>query len=398
MKHTFYLHSTKPQLSAFNIPMMKTNQILFALFAIFIITLLSACGSSSTPEDPMAQLSALKDQRASLESQIQSLEADLEAQGILERKLRFVSLAEMKPVSFKHFIDLQGQVDADESVAATSKMPGVLKRIHIRNGDQVKRGQLLAELDDAVMRSSLAELDGQLAVATDLYLRQQSLWEQSIGSEVQYIQAKNNKESLERSISTLKENLSMTRILAPTSGVIDLVLLKQGQAISPGIPLCNIVNLSRLKIVGSVTEAYAAKVKRGDKVQVYFPDMNKEIVTTVTHVSKTINPTNRTFAVECALGAGDFRVNQIAVMKIVDYHNPSAITVPVNLIQAGEEGDYIMVAEPSEKEGEAVARRVTIRQGQNYNGVVEILSGLKEGDKVIATGFQDVNTNETVLY
>ena len=257
---------------------------------------------------------------------------------------------------------------------------------------------MLAEIEDAVILKNLAELEGSLVVATDLYERQKALWDQNIGSEVQYIQAKNNKESLERSMATLKENWAMTKIYAPTSGTVDMVMLKQGQAISPGIPLCNILNLSDLKIVGAVTEAYAAKVKQGDVVKVYFPDLDKEITTRISYVSKSINNANRTFTVECKLEGGDYRANQIAVMRIVDYQNPKAISIPVNFIQTAEDGDFVLILSKTDKEKQAIVQKATIQQGQNYNGYVEILNGLKEGDMLISTGFQEVNVGETVLY
>jgi RND family efflux transporter MFP subunit len=268
----------------------------------------------------------------------------------------------------------------------------------VKNGDNVRKGQLLAQLEDAVILSSLEELKGQLAVAEDLYNRQKSLWEQNIGSEVQYIQAKNNKESLERSIKTLEQNWANTRIYAATSGTVDNVLLNEGEAISPGMPLCFIINLSKLKIKGEVTEAYASKVTKGDKVQVYFPDSGKETTTTITYVSKSINPVNRTFTVEAALGKGEYRANQIAVMKIIDYQNPKAIVIPVNLIQSSENNDFVLVAEKTGTEQQAVIKRVVVKQGQNYSGYVEILEGLKEGDLIVSTGFQDVNNGETVVY
>ncbi len=364
---------------------------------LVLLFVFAACGKSKT-EDPMAELATLKEQKTALEAQINALEKQMQENGLIEKKLRTVGLTELKITPFMHYIDLQGRVDADESVTATSKIPGALKRVYIDNGDFVKQGQLLAEIEDAVMLKSIAELDGQLVVAVDLYNRQKALWDQNIGSEVQFIQAKNNKESLERSISTMKENWGMTKIYAPTSGTVDMVMLKQGQAISPGMPLCNILNLSKLKIIGAVTEAYAAKVKKGDRVQIYFPDTDKEVSSTISYVSKTINQVNRTFSVECALGQGDYRANQIAVMKIVDYTNPKAISIPVNYIQTAVDGDFVMIAEKTGTGQEALAKKVTIQQGQNYNGYVEILSGLKPGDMVISTGFQDVNNGETVNF
>lgn len=369
----------------------------YKLLPLLAFVLVIACKPAPT-DDPVARLAELKEQKAALETEIATLESQLAASGAIPRKMQTVALTEIKSGPFQHFIDLQGRVDADESVAVTSRMPGTLTRVYVDNGDVVRKGTLMATIDDGVMLKGLAELEGQLKVATDLYERQKALWDQNIGSEVQFIQAKNNKESLERSISTMKENWSMTRIYAPTSGTVDQVVLKVGQAISPGIPLCNIINLEKLKIKGEVTEAYASKVKKGDEVIVYFPDMDKEIRTKITYVSRSINPVNRTFTVEAQLGKGDFTANQIAVMKIVDYSNPKAIAVPVNLIQSGEDGDYVMVADKTGTEQQALIRRVPVKLGRNYNGFVEILEGLKEGDLVVSTGFQDVNPGETVLF
>jgi membrane fusion protein (multidrug efflux system) len=372
-----------------------THKFLLQISGIALTLALFACGGGT--KDPAAELAALKDQKTQLEQQIATLEKQVNAGKPVERKIKTVGLSEITVAPFRHYIDLQGKVDADESVMATSKMPGALKRVLVKNGDNVSRGQLLAEVDDAVMIKSLAELEGQLTTATDVFNRQKSLWDQKIGTEIQYIQAKNAKESIERSIATIKEQWNMTKIYAPQSGTVDMVMLKTGQAIAPGIPLCNILNLSNLKVKGDVTEAYAAKVKKGDRVQVMFPDLNKEITTTITYVSKSINPMTRTFTVECALPGGGYSANQVAVMKIIDYQNANAISIPVNLIQNAQDGDFVMVAEKT-GDKQANAKKVSIKQGQNYNGQVEILSGLKKGDWVISTGFQDVNNGESVIF
>jgi len=372
--------------------MQYKNLFLFTLLISFVW---ASCGGGT--KDPAAQLTALKDQKAQLEAKITALEATINATNPQEKKLRTVGVSTIQPQAFRHYIDLQGKVDADESVTATARMPGALKKVYVKNGDNVRQGQLLAEIDDAVIMRSLAEVEGQLKVAEDVFNRQKSLWDQKIGTEIQYIQAKNGKESLERSIATVKEQLGMTKIYAPTGGTVDLVLLKQGQAIAPGVPLCQILNLNKLKIVGNVTEAYASKVRRGDKVQVFFPDVNKEITSTVTYVSKSINPMTRTFSVECTLpGGNNYSANQVAVMKIVDYQSPNALVVPVNLIQTSEDGDFVLLAE---KNGDktATVKKAVIKQGQNYNGMVEVLSGLKKGDVVISTGFQEVNNGEMVM-
>lgn len=375
---------------------MKNSTLSLTMLTL-VVALLSACGGGQ--KDPATQLAALKDQKAQLEAQIATLEKQVgNANTGTEKKVKTVAITEVKPTVFKHFIDLQGKVDADETVAATSRMPGTLSRVYVKNGDSVRKGQLLAEIDDNVMQKSLAEIEGQLRLAEDIFNRQKGLWDQKIGTEVAYIQAKNGKEGLERSILTMKESLGQAKIYAPTSGVADMVMLKQGQAISPGIPLCTILNLTNLKIKGEVTEAYAAKVSKGDMVQVFFPDLQKEISTRVTYVSKSINPTNRTFTVECALPVkSDYRANMVAVMKIVDYQNANAMVIPVNLIQTAQDGDFVLVAEKS-GDKQATAKKVTVAQGSNYNGMVEIKNGLKKGDFLITTGYQDVNTGEVVNF
>ena len=375
---------------------MKNKSLLQYLSLGLVAALLSACGSKSL--DNAGKLAALKDQKAKIEAEIAALEKEIGAAAPAEKRVKTVGIAEVKTEVFRHYIDLQGKVDAEENVPATAKMPGTLTRVLVKNGDPVKKGQLLAQVDDGVMLKQLAEMENQLKTATDIYNRQKSLWDQKIGTELQFIQARSQKESLENSIATLKENWGQTRIYAPISGTVDLVILKAGQAISPGMPLCNIINLSDLKVVGNVTEAYAAKVRQGDQVSVFFPDLNKEVTTRVKYVSKTINPNTRTFTVECDLPAGpQYRANMVAVMKIIDYQSPNAIVVPVNLIQNAEDGEFVMVAEKT-AENKAVARKVSVKAGNNYNGNVEILSGLKKGDFVISTGFQDVNSGENIAF
>jgi len=373
--------------------MKKTIQFAL-LFAAFFLPF--ACGKQSP--DKQAQLDQLKDQRTQIETQIIALEKELGSAAGTPQRVKIVGLTEVNPTVFRHFIDLQGKIDAEDNVAATAKMPGTLTRIYVKNGDVVKRGQLLAQIDDDIMRRSLSEVELQLKTAEDLYNRQKGLWDQKIGTEIQYIQAKSNKEAMEQRIATTKEQLGQTRIYAPIGGTVDYVVLKIGQAISPGMPLCNILNLSNLKIQGEAPEVYASKVRQGDQVNVYFPDLKKEITTKVKYVSKSINTTNRTFTVECLLPQNaDYRANMIAVMKIVDYQKPNAITVPVNVIQTAEDGDFVLIADKT-GDKQATARKAPIKQGNNYNGEVEILSGLKKGDQVITTGFQEVNNGEKISF
>lgn len=376
---------------------MKNKNLLQLFSLTLVVSLLSACGGGS--KDPAAQLAELKGQKTEIEQKIADLEKQINAGKPAEKRIRTVALSEVQSSVFRHYIDLQGKVDAEDNVPVTVKgMGGNLTKILIKNGDNVRQGQLLAVLDDAVMQKTIAQLESQLKTAEDVYNRQKSLWDQKVGTEIQFIQAKAQKEAVEQNIATVKEQWGQSRIYAPISGTVDMVILKTGQAIAPGMPLCNIVSLSRLKVKGEVTEAYASQVRQGDAVVVFFPDLNKEITTRVTYVSKTINPMTRTFSVECALPAGaDYRANMVAVMKIIDYENKNALVIPVNLVQTAEEGEFVLVAEKA-GDKQAVVKKVNIKQGGNYNGAAEILSGLKKGDFVISTGFQDVNNGETVAF
>jgi membrane fusion protein, multidrug efflux system len=373
---------------------MKFTQIL-ALALMLIVPF--ACGDGGA-KDPATQLATLKTERDALDAKITDLEKQIGAAAGPVKKIKTVALTALKSTTFQHFIDLQGKVTAEDIQQATSKMPGTLERVLVKTGDNVRKGQLLATLDDQVMQKSMAQMETQLRFAEDLYNRQKGLWDQKIGTEIQFIQAKTSKEAVEQQIATMREQMGQTNIYAPLSGTVDMVILKSGQAIAPGMPLCNIINMSNLKISGDVTEAYASKVRQGDQVKVMFPDMNKEITTKVKYVSKSINPMNRTFAVECFLPSGaDYRANQVAVMKIVDYSKANAIVIPVNLIQVAEDGDFVLIVEKT-TENQATVKKVLVKQGQNYNGEVEILSGLKAGDQVISTGFQDVNSGETIAF
>ncbi len=375
------------------------KRLLLAVLPPALLGMFYAC---TQPKNETAELQALREQKAQIEARIAELEKRTGAHPQQKtRPLLNVSLEQVKVQPFRHYIDIQGRVVAEESVPVTAKIPGTLTRILVKNGDYVRKGQLLAQLDDDLLLKNMAELEVQLKTAQDIYERQKSLWEQKIGTEVQFIQARTNKEALEQRMAFLKEQWQQTRIYAPINGTVDVVVLKVGQAISPGIPLCQIVNLGQLKVSGDVPESYAASVRRGLPVQIHFPDLNKEVPSRITYVSPSISATNRTFVVEAALPgqSEQYRANMIAVLKIVDYENPQAIVLPVNLIYQESSGEnYVLTAEKNGEANVATARRTMVNLGRSYNGMVEILGGLKAGDWVITSGVQNLNGGELVSY
>jgi RND family efflux transporter MFP subunit len=238
----------------------------------------------------------------------------------------------------------------------------------------------------------------QLAFATTMYNKQKNLWDQKIGSEVQYLTAKNNKEMLETSVKTLEETVALSRITSPINGTVEEIPLRVGQAVPMTGPAVRVINFNTVKVVAELAEAYASRVNSGDVVKIYFPDIKEEIDAKLSFSSKYINPVNRTFQVEARLNvqANNFKANMIAVVKINDYNAPQAIAIPINSIQKSSDGQFIFLAK--EEKGKKVARKQPITIGLVYNGLAEIKSGLTAGDKVITIGYQDLFDGQSIQY
>ena len=308
-------------------------------------------------------------------------------------KIKTVEIIRMTPQLFNSYIDIQGKVDADENISVNAEMGGTVSKINVHLGDEVSTGQVLAELDSKVIQQGVSELQGALDLVTTLFEKQKNLWDQKIGTEVQFLSAKNQKESLEKKMSTLQQQLEMSKIKTPISGIVDAIDIKLGQATMPGLPAIRVVNMNSLKVKGEIAESYLAKVKTGNDVEIIFPDMLDSVKSKISYVAKVISPLNRTFTVTMNLeGSKEYHPNMIAIVKIIDYSNPKAFVVPVNAIQKAEEGDFIFIAN-----GKTV-KKVRIKAGRIYNGKAEVIDGLKEGDLFIAKGFQDLNEGEEIKF
>ncbi len=370
---------------------MKKN-ILFS----FVIIFFASCGSKTDKGDlatKRAQLDELKKQETVLKAKISTLETQLDiidTSKQKDEKAKFISVTEMVPKIFTHFIEVQARVEGDEDVNLNPEMPGNVTTVLVKAGDHVTKGQVLATLDDRTIRQSMASMKAQLDMASTMYDRQKNLWDQKIGSEVQFIQARTQKDAMEKQYGGLKEQWDMTRIKSPINGTIDQVNIKIGQAVAPGMTAVRVVNLTNLKVKGEIAESYITKVRRGNDVVLFFPDMNKEISGKLDYSGQVVNSLNRTFNVEVHLNSkdGDFRPNQSVVLKIADYNADSSFVVPIGVVQKSSEGEYVYVAE--NMNGKLIAKRKSVTSGLNYSGNAEIRSGLAAGDKVITTGYQSV--------
>jgi len=368
---------------------MKTR-----ILAIFIGFLMVACSNNNK----QAKLDELLKQQDELSLKIEQLQKEVGAEkGIdLNKKVIEVQAIDVKIAPFNHYIEVQGKVDGEENVGVSAQTMGLVSKILVKEGDAVRKDQVLAELDAQVLLQSLQQLKSTQSFVNNLYEKQKSLWDQKIGSEVQYLTAKNNKENTDNGVKTLLEQIEMTKIKSPINGTVEDIPIKIGQAVSPGLPIFRVINFSRAKITAEVSESFSSKVKKGNNVLITLPDFNKEIDAKIDFTSKYINPINRTFLIESIITANDveYRANMYAVVKINDYNSENAITLPVNLVQSDSKGKFVYVV--STENGKTSAKKQIVKTGLNYNGIIEITEGLKAGDKVISTGVEELEDGELI--
>ena len=379
----------------------KPRHIL-GLFLGLSTTLLIACGSQETA-DPANRLKELQAEQARIGAEIQKIQqvlrqkgANPSAAGASNVKTKLVQAMTLEEGPFRTWVEVQGTVDARQSIEVTAESMGVVRNIKVKEGQKVNKGQVLAELDQTVLLQSIEEIKGQLEFAQQLYSKQANLWKQNIGSEVQYLSAKNQKESLERRLATVQSQLDMTRIKAPVSGTVDQVYLKLGQSTAMGMPAVRVVNFDDLRVITDLSESYVSRVREGATVELEFKDINASSEGRIAYVARSISALNRTFRAEVPLNnrSGLYRPNMIVGMKINDYTTSKAIKIPVNLVQNSKEGPFVMIVQ-----GDGLnlkATRVPVKVGRSNGIETEILQGLQSGDRIITTGYNDLNDGQAI--
>ena len=370
---------------------MKTK-----ILIVLILGIVTACGGNKE-----TKLEALRKQRDKINQKIEKLEMAIASSAdsnLNSLNSAFVSIEDIRPQSFNHYIEVQGKLDGDENLAIYPETMGNLLEVYAKAGQRVSAGQVLARINDEAYQEQLKALQSTYNFALETFQKQENLWKQQIGSEIQYLQAKTNKESIESQMAAIKKQIDMTRIKSPISGTIEESLVKVGQSVSPSFPAFRIINFSNLKVTADVAEAYTAKINTGDDVIVYLPDIKQEIKAKITFTSKYINPTNRTFSVEAKLQTrtGQLKANMVAVLKINDYHAPATFVLPVNMIQTDNKGQFVLIAR--QENNQYVARKQFVQTGQIYNGIAEIVGGLETGQKIITGGYLNLNEGQTVRF
>jgi len=370
---------------------MKTK-VLF----LSALSLLMACGGNK-----QTRLETLQKQHDKINRQIENLEQEIASESdsaSIGPVGTFVSVQDVQFQPFNHYIEVMGKLDGDENLAIYPEAMGVVVDVNVKVGQHVSAGQILARVNDAAYQEQLKSLQTTYALAVETFQKQENLWKQQIGSEIQYLQSRTNKESLESQIASLNKQIDMTHIKSPITGDVEESMIKVGQAVSPSMPAFRVVNFSNLKVTADVAEAYTSKINTGDEVIVYLPDIKKEITARVTFCSKYINTTNRTFSVEARLKTvtGNLKANMVAVLKINDYHSPKAVVLPINVIQTDNRGKYVLVAKM--ENNQYIARKQAMQTGQLYNGLAEVSEGLEPGVKVITSGYLNLNEGQIIRF
>lgn len=376
---------------------MKKMLIVSMLFA------LAACSGNQEGKEDIASkkesLAQLSKERDALSQKISVLEAEIgELNGAAGNdKIKLVEVNVLGRSDFAHYIELQGKITTENVYYVTPRgMGGQVKSIFVKQGDAVRKGQLLLKLEDGIIQQNIKQVETQLEFAKNIFSRQENLWEEGIGTEIQFLQAKNNVESMEKQLSLVKEQLSTTQVVAEVAGVVETVNIRVGETFI-GNPMAGItiVNPSALKAMVDVPENYVTKVRKGMPVVIMVPDLNSTFNSQISLVSETINVNSRSFIAESKVpGNAGIKPNQIAVIKILDHASKNTIVVPVETVQTDEKGKYVYVL--SIENGKSIARKKNITIGEFYNELIEVNAGLADGEKLVTKGFQGLYDGQQV--
>lgn len=377
---------------------------------VLISILITSCGGdkNKSVEDIIAtnDLETIRQKKAELDvsaqeiaTQLKQLEKSIKNLDPQE-KIPLITTFSAKEAVFNHFVELQGSVNTKQNLVIYPEYSGVLSRVYVKEGQKVSKGQILAKIDDGGLSQQLSQLKIQSELAKTTFERQERLWNQKIGSEIQFLQAKAAYEGQLEATKQLQQQVGKTVVRAPFSGSIDDVITEQGSVVAPGqTMLFRIVNLNNMYIETDVPERYISDITEGKEVKVNFPVLGKDVDAKVRQAGNFINPANRTFKVEIAISNKDIAIkpNLTAKLRINDYTNKKAILIPQSIISENAEGQqYVYVIAEKNNNQEAIAKKVIIETGRTQGDVIEILKGISNGDEIISEGARNVKDGQTV--
>ncbi len=387
-----------------------SNIIMKKVALLSIPFLLFSCGEKEESVDDVIErgdLQEIRQHKSELSQEQSELTAKIdkldEAITSLDknRRLDLVSTRQVQDTLFKHYAEVQGDVSTDENIIIYPEFNGVLTEILVNEGDEVSRGQTLARIDDGGLRSELAQLETQVALSKTTFERQERLWEQNIGSEMQYLEAKTNYEANQKALEQLNAQVAKTVVKAPFSGTIDDIIADQGEVVSPGqSQLFRLVSLKNMYVEADVPESYLNKISKGTGVKVEISTLDKEFEGEIRQVGNNINPNNRTFKVQVAVPNenGLLKPNQIATIKLNDYPSEDAIIIPENAVQRNAQDQTIVyvLEEISTEDSTGVAVKRIVETGMSYQDNIEVTSGLEPGEELITEGAKNLRDGQEV--
>lgn len=371
---------------------MKPIKRFLTVFALAGLTFACSKDELATKK---AELESLKADLASINTEIKTLEEEISKLdpefAAANKKSILITTAQAQKTEFVHFVEVTGSVLSKKNVSVSAETAGRVIEVPAIEGMRVTKGQVLARIDAESIQRSIDELETNLNLAKTIFEKQERLWNQKIGTEVQYLEAKSRKEGLEKSLAGLKTQLDKSIIRAPFNGTIETVQVRLGELVQPGTPVFQFVGESDLFIEADISESFIGVLAKGDSVEVSFPSINKTIQTKVSAVGSIINPNNRTFKVEVFLPAiSEVKPNMITVLKIQDYKNPASVVVPGHLILSDTRGDYVFTVENGS------AKKKYVKRGMAYKDQTEILEGLTGIEQLVDKGFREVGDDFSV--
>lgn len=363
------------------------------VFCAFVLLLQSCTDEKSNNLE--SKLKDLKTKRDALNEEITDLETKL---GVNEVKNISVEALNLKKEKFVKYVNMQSVVYSDKNSNLSPKMGGIVTKINVEPGSSVSAGQVLLELDNSIQLKKLAEAKNRMEFIETIYNKQKSIWEKKVGSEIEYLKAKNDYESMKRGIALIEEEIDMLKLKAPFSGIIDIINAKVGEAIAPGLGVVLMSSNTGLEVRTEFPENYINNIRRGMDAVVEFPDLGIEPLNLkITSVSSSVDKRDRTLTAIIKLPSNikDLRSNMTCIAKFSTYTSESTIVIPINLVQKSNESTYIYVVGKS-KDGKTISQKREVKLGQNYNDKVEVLSGLNEGDQLITYGAEGVKDNSLI--
>lgn len=375
---------------------MNTMKKITFLFIAAILAI--SCGDNvknSSLEELNAKKTILITKIDSLNTALKSVEEEISKLDST-KNLQTVTVVPVKNEVFKHFLEIQGVAKANKNIEISPELGGTVTAILVREGQKVQSGQLLIQLDDSSIKNSMNELNTQLSLAKTTFERQERLWNQKIGSEMQYLQAKSQKESLENNLSSLRTQARKMRITAPFNGIVDEIFPRLGELTNPQMPAVRLLNLDNVYVEAEVTETFLPIIKEGTETEVHFASINKDINSKISQVGNFINPANRSFKIRINIDNKDqsIKPNLLADIKIVDFEK-KGIIIPASLVQQDQNGkDYVFTIVTENNTQKVIKNLITV--ANEYNHEVYVSNGLKETDTLVNAGARFVKEGDQI--